>query len=66
MDCSALSHNRMVKIILQNILMMENYMGRYADWAYWFVRDTVWQVSVAISKSAEQAVWWVGQKLLSN
>ena len=42
------------------------YMGRLTNGTYGFMKNSVWQISVAISQVAEQSTWLIGQKLIGN
>ncbi len=42
------------------------YMGKVANGTYGFVKNSVWQVSLAISQTAEQAIWMMTQKFIGG
>jgi len=42
------------------------YMGQSPSGAYWFIKNTVWQASVAISQWTEQFIGYVTQKLAGD
>ena len=49
---------------VEYISELGRYMGQYANGAYWIVKNTVWQTSLALSQSVEQTIGYFTQKLI--